>query len=137
MANLDSNQWYHVYSHANNKWAMMGTALYDNHGTNGTTFFQPANITKAWQQWQFSSVGSGYYVLRTRDSGWNGFLVTKHSPDTTKTRTQTLATMVRGDLADDSVYWKVGLWDDGTYYLTNKANGTELHLEDTDGASTM
>ena len=36
--------------------------------------------------------------------------------------------MIRGNVSDDSVYWQVGTWKDGTFFLSNKANTTDYHL---------
>jgi hypothetical protein len=37
--------------------------------------------------------------------------------------------MVKGSVTDDSIYWMFSPWEDGTFFMTNKKNGTNWHLE--------
>jgi hypothetical protein len=135
MANFDSTKWYHIYTKGDNGTALMGSSLYQN-SSYGTTFFQSANITQPWQQWQIYGIpNSDDYVLRTRDSGPDGFLCAKIG--NARIPSGILAQMARGNLTDDSVYWQIKPWNDGFYYLTNKANKTGLHLVDVNTQAAM
>jgi LPXTG-motif cell wall-anchored protein len=40
--------------------------------------------------------------------------------------------MFRGDIATNNVFWTFGAWGDGTYFLTNTANGTDWHMNKKD-----
>jgi hypothetical protein len=135
MASFDSNQWYHIYSKGNNNTAFMGSSLY-NDGMHGTTFFQGANLTKRTQQWQIYAIDSEYYVLRTNDSNTNGFLAAKKDPNANVPSGITTET-TRGNITDDGVYWQIKPWGDGYYFMTNKANGSDLHLCDVNTQSAM
>ncbi|KAJ4294112.1 hypothetical protein N0V90_007802 [Kalmusia sp. IMI 367209] len=127
MANFDSNQWYHIYYNQNKKTALMGSELYNTTTHTGTSFFKTAKTSDADQQWQFYAIDSDFYALRTRDSGSDGFLGTAYSANE-DTPGNTVPRMVRGDISDDSVFWKVTPWGDGTFYLSNKENKTSWHL---------
>lgn len=129
MANFDSNQWYHLYVNENKNQALVGASLSaQSNGTRGSAFFQAANLTQPNQRWQFYAVNSTFYVLRTSKGGPDAFLSTKFEEDES-TPGQTQPQMIRGNVSDDSVYWRVSPWGDGTFFLTNKENGTAWHLE--------
>ncbi|KAF2686254.1 hypothetical protein K458DRAFT_209716 [Lentithecium fluviatile CBS 122367] len=120
-AKFDSKQWYHIYNRNDSTNALVGTSLFE--GRKGATFFQPANLTEPYQKWQFYAVDeSGTYMIRSKDGGPNGFLGAQYSPDDD----ETVVTMLRIDLADDTVSWTISPAEgkDGAYYLTNRANGT-------------
>jgi hypothetical protein len=36
--------------------------------------------------------------------------------------------MRNATLGDDSILWQISPWEDGTFYMTNAANGTDWHL---------
>jgi hypothetical protein len=128
---FDPNQWYHVYYDEDNTTALMGSVLYNKTTQSGTTFFQEydrSNPDPA-HHWQFYKVSadSDFYAMRTKASGGEGFLGTKIS-ETEETQGNIVPYMIRGNISDDSVYWNVSIWGDGTFYLTNKANKTDWHL---------
>lgn len=79
-------------------------------------------------RWQLYSINSTTYVLRSEEGGPTAFLSSKYARNET-TPGQTAALMLRGDLTDDSVYWSVTPWGDGTFFMTNGANGTAWHLQ--------
>lgn len=65
--------------------------------------------------------------MRTKASGEEGFLGTMIS-DTEETQGNIVPRMIRANVSDDSIYWNISNWRDGTFYLANKANTTDWHL---------
>ncbi|KAF2449012.1 hypothetical protein P171DRAFT_222790 [Karstenula rhodostoma CBS 690.94] len=128
MANFDRNQWYHIYYNKNNETAFMGGELHNRTAQAGTTFFQTFDPKEPAHHWQFYRVeDSKFYLLRTMASGAEGFLGTRYS-ETEDTPGKTVPYMIRGNVSDDSIYWNVGTFPDGTFFLSNKANKTTYHL---------
>lgn len=127
MANFDPAVWYHLYVNENNESSLIGTNLYDNNNLAGSVFFQPANLTRGRQRWQIYAINDTWVVLRSREGGPDGFLGTMKS-DNEETPGGTRPHMIRGNVSDDSIYWKVSPWGDGTFFLSNKANKTDWHL---------
>jgi hypothetical protein len=138
--NFDENQWYHVYVGGNKDNSLVGTYLVfgdplledttKHNSTTGAVFKSTNQIEKPeqTQYWQITSVGD-YFVLRTMAGGAHGYLATNYAADRTNLTSRTVARMVRDNVSDSSVYWKITSWRDGTYQLTNKANGTDWLLE--------
>jgi hypothetical protein len=128
MAKFDRNQWYHIYFDGKTTQALMGSQLYNQTTQSGTVFFQTFKKKEPAHQWQFYPVeDSKYYLLRTKASGKDGFLGTKFSPNE-ETPGHTVPRMIRGNVSDDSIYWNVGTFPDGTFFLSNKLNKTTYHL---------
>ncbi|KAF2786527.1 hypothetical protein K505DRAFT_259722 [Melanomma pulvis-pyrius CBS 109.77] len=128
MANFNSSFWYHLYVNQNEKAGLSGTNLYNNNNTTGAVFFTTFSTDDSAQRWQWYGVTSTTYVLRCKEGGPNAFLSTKFEPKES-TPGQTQALMVRGNVSDDSVFWEVSPWGDGTFFLDNSENGTSWHLE--------
>ncbi|KAL5443591.1 hypothetical protein PMIN07_001150 [Paraphaeosphaeria minitans] len=106
----------------------MGSQLYNRTTQSGTTFFQNFDQKEPAHQWQFYPVeDSKFYLLRTKASGVDGFLGTKFAPNS-DTPGKTVPRMIRADVSDDSIYWNVGTFPDGTFFLSNKANKTTYQL---------
>jgi hypothetical protein len=127
MANFNSRDWHHLYVNENKNNSFIGTNLFNN-SLAGSVFFQDANLTQGRQRWQIYPVDDTYYVLRTKEGGPEAFLAAMYSSDE-DTPGKTRARMVRGNITtDDCVYWRLDPWNDGTFYLTNKQNGTKWHL---------
>ncbi|KZM26884.1 uncharacterized protein EKO05_0011403 [Ascochyta rabiei] len=132
--NLDTNQWYSMYVNNDNRTSLLGTNLYNRAGTTGAVFFNNTNPDIATQRWQIYPINATAYVLRCKASGANGFIGTQPA-DAAGAITPL---MLRGDVADNSVFWRFGSWGDGTWYLWNSANGTEFHFAArSDGLVTM
>ncbi|KAF2448119.1 hypothetical protein P171DRAFT_428241 [Karstenula rhodostoma CBS 690.94] len=138
----DDNQWYHVYVGGNKDNALVGTFLVfgdphledtTKHNTTTGAVFKSINRIETKQEptqfWQILAVDSEYYVLRTMAGGVHGYLSTSYAEDRTNLTSRTVARMVRDNVSDASVYWKINSWRDGTYQLTNKKNGTDWLLE--------
>ena len=128
MANLNSSFWYHLYIKRDKTRSLAATNLSSRNETMGATLYKSVDKNNATQRWQWFGINSTTYVLRCEVGGPDAFLGTKHEPSE-KTPGQTQAVMVRGDVSDDSVYWTVSPWEDGTFFMTNGENGTDWHLE--------
>jgi hypothetical protein len=126
MANFDSNRWYQLLvKSASNVQSMDGSVLYDN--GEGAVFFQLTNTSDPEQQWQLYPYNSSFYVLRTQASGPDSAM-TVFASDTETTPGGTVPSMCNSTLSDGSTYWQISPWGDGTFFLTNAANGTAWHL---------
>jgi hypothetical protein len=132
---LDTNQWYQICLDGNSKGqCFVGTWLYTGGNTKGATFLNPSNSSKSDQLWAILPVtvnSTTVYTLRTKDSGPNGFLASEYVAEE-DTDGKTRPSMFRGDIAVDNVYWLFGGWGDGTFFLTNTANGTDWHMNKKD-----
>ena len=126
MANLDSNQWYKVYLNENDNRSLWGTNLFKN-GKTGAVYMNDTAPSQFTDRWQIYPINSSTSVLRTKQGGKDAFLGALYSPDEA-TPGHTHADMVRGNISDDSVFWAITPWGDGTFYMTNAANGTAWHL---------
>ncbi|OCL13472.1 hypothetical protein AOQ84DRAFT_108680 [Glonium stellatum] len=127
MANFNSNQWYQLTAVSESTdLSMAGTILYD-HGQ-GAVFFQVTNTTHPAQQWQIYPFNSSTYILRTKESGHDGYLCVAVYYNGT-TPGYTVPQVRNYTLTDDSMFWQITPWGDGTFYFTNAANGTAWHLD--------
>jgi hypothetical protein len=127
--NLDTSQWYHMYLNDNKKSSFIGTNLYTNSGTIGAVFFNnTVDLSAPRQRWQIYPINSTTFVLRSGEGGANAFLGT-HFVANEETEGHTRPCMVRGDVADDSVFWHFGSWGDGMFWLENAQNGSAYHVE--------
>ncbi|TAQ87943.1 hypothetical protein B7494_g3734 [Chlorociboria aeruginascens] len=123
MANFDTNHWYQLSVGDSN--SMVGTGLYD--AGRGAVFVKATNSSNPDEQWQLFPFNSSYYVLRTKESGAQSYLNT--ATETTETTPgSTVPNMTNSTLSDDSMFWQISPWGDGTFYFTNAANGTAWHL---------
>jgi len=137
--NFDETRWYHLYIGGDKDIAIVGTPLFSgdpsledttNHNsTFGAVFLSTNRIDDSERKWQIVAIDSEYYVLRTSASGPQGYLATNYAPKRKNLTGKTVAYMVRDNVSDASVYWKISPWGDGTFKLTNKANGTDWPLE--------
>lgn len=75
------------------------------------------------QQWQLFPVGSSTFMLRTKASGPNGYLACTQ-------RNRSMAPRIFDHPeTDSSMLWTINAWGDGTFYLSNKANGRASYLD--------
>jgi len=126
MANFDPNRWYQLLvKSTSDAQSMDGTSLFNNGG--GAVFFQITNTSDAEQQWQLYPYNSSFYVLRTKASGPDSAM-NVFASDTESTPGGTVPAMHNFALSDDSKFWQISPWGDGTFFLTNAANGTAWHL---------
>ena len=139
--NFDENQWYHLYVGGSKDNAIVGTPLVfgdpnledtTKHNTTTGAVFKSTNKInddEHEQKWQIVAIDSEYYVLRTAASGPNGYLATNYASNRENLTSHTLARMVRDNVSDASIYWKISMWSASTFKFTNKANGTDWPLE--------
>ena len=123
---FDPNMWYQL-TMGDTKQSYLGTVLFANSGTRGATYFNTTDTSSKSQQWQVFQLNSTTWVLRTAEAGPSAYMGTTFSSEET-TQGKTRPTMLRGDVADASAFWTFESWGDGTYFLTNAANGTDYHL---------
>ncbi|EPE36514.1 hypothetical protein GLAREA_08677 [Glarea lozoyensis ATCC 20868] len=126
MSNFDTNRWYQIYLLDNTVQSLAGTILY-NQGRSGAVFIQDTNLTSGGQQWQIFPFNETYHVLRTKDSGPTGYLHASFSVDET-TPGLTVPDMRDAEIQDDSMFWQIDPWGDGTFFMTNANNGSDWHL---------
>ncbi|KAF1917272.1 hypothetical protein BDU57DRAFT_159420 [Ampelomyces quisqualis] len=103
--------------------------LFNASNTKGAVFMSPNEASATVQRWQIVPVNINQthaYILRTRESGANGFMGTGYFANE-GSEGMTRPSMFRGDVVDNNVYWNFGSWGDGMFYLTNTINGT-YHL---------
>lgn len=127
--NFDTNQWYQICLGDGKEQCLIGTSLFNASNTKGAVFMSPNKATATVQRWQIVPVTINHtntYILRTKDSGPNGFMGTGYSANE-ESEGMTRPSMFRGDVVDNNVYWNFGTWGDGMFYLTNAINGT-YHL---------
>ena len=129
MANFASDHWHQIYigDSPDGGQSASGTSLYNNSLT-GAIFFTETNTTKPQQLWQLYPFNSTYYVLRSKDSGPTGYL-TVNFQALEVTPGKTVPLMTNASISDDSMFWQIEPWGDGTFFLANAANGTKWHLE--------
>lgn len=126
---LDTNQWYQLCLGDKKDSCVIGTNLFSTSNTKGAVFISPGNASATVQRWQVFPVTvnkTAVYVLRSGDSGPNGFLGVGYSANE-ETEGMTRPMMYRGDVAAQNVFWSLGDWGDGTSFMTNAINGTN-HL---------
>jgi len=127
MANFDANRWYQVLvKPAGNSQSLDGSVLFTQ--GQGTVFFKDTNTTDSQEQWQIFPYNSSYYVLITKASCAQGYLNTAIFVNET-TLGGTVPDMRNTTQSDDSMFWQIHPWGDGTFYFTNAANRTAWHLE--------
>lgn len=80
------------------------------------------------EQWQIFPYNSSYFVLRTKESSSIGYLAVAVGTGDVPTPGNTKAITQNYTLCDNSMFWKISPWGDGTFYLSNAQNGTDWHL---------
>ncbi len=125
MANFDPNRWYQIILKVGDGQSLDGSVLFD-HGT-GSVFLKNTDTTNAEEQWQIFPYNATYYVLRTKASGAQGYMAVAVNANET-TLGETVPVMRNSTLSDNSMFWQIGPWGDGTFFFTNGANGSAWHL---------
>lgn len=131
MANFDPNHWQQINISPNGEntgagQSMDGSVLFTKQGS-GSVFFTDTKTSAAEQLWQIFTFNSSYYVLRTQGSGPGGYMNTGLNPNES-TPGKTVPQMANYSISDNSMFWQIIPWGDGTFYFTNAANGTTWHL---------
>ncbi|KAF2735934.1 hypothetical protein EJ04DRAFT_178253 [Polyplosphaeria fusca] len=129
MANFDSNVWYQLYvnNHVTNM-SMVGSNLFTDDGLKGSVYFNKTNTKLPKQRWQIFGINSTTVVMRSEEGGPDAYFGAMYSVDET-TPGQTRGLMVKNTIADLSVFWTIGPWGDGTFHMSNGANGTQWQVE--------
>jgi hypothetical protein len=122
---IDSNQWYQICTGTCGQ-SLFGSEVYANSASTGAAFCQVTNTSSENQRWQLLKLNSTAWTVRGQKAGSNVYLGAAFSSKE-ETEGNTVATMLRGDVADASVYWNLTPWGDEHWYFTNMANGTD-HL---------
>lgn len=126
MANFDRNTWYQILWTSSS--SFQGNALnFNTASTEGAVYCNTTDTSSASQQWQIFPYNSTYYILRTKASSALGYLVTYCAPSE-PTPGSTVPAVFNASIADDSMFWQISPWGDGTFYFTNAANGTSWHM---------
>lgn len=126
--NIDNNQWYSLYVNRNNSASLLSTNNFSRDHSAGASFFTKTNHSDPRQRWQIYGINSTTFVLRTQEGGATLFLGSQGADKNGLIS----PLMLRGDVADASVFWQLGAWGDDTFYLWNGGNGTGYHLARTD-----
>jgi hypothetical protein len=137
MANFDNNHWYQMVTKTSNTLSFASSNLSKN---SGSAFFQITNTTRPSQRWQIFSAPNSTYVFRSQEGGPKGYLTAHGNPvdKSTVNSGNTIPTLTGYTLADDSMYWSIQPWGDGSFWMENQANGSDWHLEkETTGLMTM
>lgn len=128
--NFDTNAWYQVNVTKFPGSSLLGTSLFQD-GKTGAVFYQNTNTSAKGQSWQFYPYNSSVYLLRCKDGGPNGYLAAaagKTNTDQSDVTGNTVPILANYNVTDDSMFWTVAPWGDGTYYFSNLANGSEWRL---------
>ncbi|KAK8209516.1 hypothetical protein IWZ01DRAFT_572611 [Phyllosticta capitalensis] len=128
-SNFDSNHWYQILTQ-NTSLAISGTAFSEGLYF-GSTYPEFSNRSDPSQQWQIYPYNSSFYVLRTRASGPDNYLRTMAVENTADAYPITEPRMSNSSVQDSSMFWAMGQWADGPYYLWNAENGSDWHLNTT------
>lgn len=127
MANFETNQWYQLSVAASDEMSLLGTSIYNTTTWTGASFFNYTNTNASSYRWQIFPINSSTYALRSGDSGPKSFLGTAWAKSETYPGA-TRSLIVQNNVSDESVYWNIKPWGDGTFYMTNAANGSSWHL---------
>lgn len=123
---LDPNQWYHLYVTSGPGQGLIGNDPADNNPTAGV-WFNPTNLTKPNFRWQVFQLNSTTWTLRCNVSGPDIYLAAGYS-EAEQLEGKTRPYLARGDIADDSVFWTLSPWGDGTFYAWNAANTSSYRM---------
>ncbi|KAK7517254.1 uncharacterized protein IWZ02DRAFT_492555 [Phyllosticta citriasiana] len=126
--NFNTNRWYQILP-SNDSLALSGTATWEGEGY-GSVITHDQNRTDYEQQWQIYSFSSTLVVLRTRASGPDNYLRVQGA-DWYGDGPIPKPRMSNASTPDLSMFWSMGKWADGSFYLWNAENGTNYHLNTT------
>jgi hypothetical protein len=120
---VDQDFYYRISTSAANKsqLSMAGTYPYLRNEEGLVTWGFSDNDAPT-QQWQLFPVGPSIFMLRTKASGPNGYLSADKGSNP-------VPRILDRSETDDSMLWRTDNGEDGTFYLSNLANGAAYHLE--------
>lgn len=137
MANFDSQKWYQItlqlYAKRNLKGLSLSTSTKN---ATGSVIFLDSNNASQTQQWQFfpsprNNKNPNEYILRSHHSTSLGYLTTKRISDDKASINygNTIPRMTNfWWIGDESMYWTVEPWGDGSFKMWNARNGSAWHL---------
>jgi len=128
MANFNRNNWYQVTLKSGDVLSLASSTV--GNGA-GSAFFQITNTSRPTQQWQLFGSEDGPYVVRSAEGGPTGYLTARpgSSVKTSVNSGNTVPGLSDYTVADKSMYWTIKPWGDGSFWMSNQANGTRWHLE--------
>ncbi|KAF3767442.1 hypothetical protein M406DRAFT_328522 [Cryphonectria parasitica EP155] len=132
--NFNQNAWYRVNVTRQSGQSLAGTPLYLDNDTKGSVSFKDTNSTVVGESWQFYiyNATTMTYVLRCLDSGPHSYLATTSLNDgevgADATTGHTTPIVAKYPVADESIFWQIEPWGDGSYYLYNLLNGSDWRL---------
>lgn len=134
MANFLSNKWYQLTVGNSESQSMKSSEiLFAKNWTSGSVYFDRANTSSSLQQWQiFPTPGNAsIYVLRSRSIGPEGYLsaAAGTTNENGENAGNTVPVMRKYTVLDESVFWIMDTWGDGTFHMSNLKNSTEWHLQ--------
>lgn len=131
-SSFDANSWYHISSPSKESdWAL--DVVWGKFSSSGSVFGAPVNgQDEAGQKWQIieSPIDSSAFVLREQYTGPGGFLNVENN-QTCAYQGDNCHLLIcdMGQLPDETSTWYILPWGDGTYYMFNKANGSNYHMD--------
>jgi streptogramin lyase len=137
MANFDNNYWYQMVLKSSSTLSFASSTVTKG---SGSAFFQVTNTTRPSQKWQVYGTANNTYVFRSSLGGPTGYLTAHGNPvdKSTVNSGNTVPTVSDYTIADNSMYWSIKPWGDGSFWMENQANGSAWHLEkETTGLMTM
>ena len=122
-----NNDWYRLMTSSSKslQLSLSGTSPYMKGQKGLVTYGLTDNDTPS-QQWQLTPVDSFTYMLRTKASGPNGYLATERQTGSQK---DFIPRIHNRTTTDQSMLWRIIPTGEGTYHLSNFANGNDLYLE--------
>lgn len=138
---FDPNRWYEISSTTSigriditgNPWTWWS----DQPTLNGTVGLAYEDITNPSQTWQIIRFNSSCHMLRPNASDYQAWLRTGESmlPSMNPSSVNLYPFPNGQNPVNDTIFWQIRAWGDGTYFLTNAANGRDwLLLADYDAA---
>lgn len=134
MVSVDTNSWYFLTVASTPDGALKSTNLYDK-GLTGAVFFSavsnPPDNPHLWQIVPLPD-DSSQYVLRTAEGGPATYFGI--GPPASRNLSEPGASysdpiMISSTIVKDNrAFWHMDAWGDGTFYLWNSMNGSDLHL---------
>lgn len=128
--NFDDNTWYQVNATKASGKSFYGTSLFQD-GKTGAVFFQNTNTSVRGQSWQFYPYNSSVYLVRCKDGGPNGYLAAAAGKEDTEQSSitgNTVPILANYNVTDETMFWQIEPWGDGTYYFSNLGNGSNWRL---------
>lgn len=133
MANFDSDTWYRITTSDLSSRQSFGCG-----GENaaGAVFMQTTNLENNIQQWQILASTEDTFIFRNHFNGPSAVLGV-FCANTTNCENDTPAAMRLGEISDpiSSQKWNLAPANDGSFFMTNQANGTGLFFKVRDNSN--